>query len=179
VYALAAYLALSALGGEYAARPREDFRGAVARMAAEMRKGDGAIFISRTGRAAWNFYAPRFGRGVYDVQEAYMPEWVSARGGSSSRVGFERVHLRMLVASHPRIWLVRSHEYNRDADGISRDASAWVRHYLEDHGYVGTKTEYEGVLVTLYEARSGGSRAQGSVVQSLLASAYDAEASAR
>jgi mannosyltransferase len=154
VYALATALALSALWGEYAPRPPEDFRGGMARMAAEMRPGDGAVFISKTTRAAWNFYAPRFGRDPDDVEEADKPLWIDPYGESTHRVGFERQQLFRLARSHPRIWLVRSHEYEPDGRGGKQDASRWVRHYLEDRGYVGTKTEHEGVLVTLYEARS-------------------------
>lgn len=155
VGALLLALTGSVLASGYAVHRAEDWRSAVRYLASQAEPGDGWIFISRKNRMAWDFYAPRFGldpSNIDDIDRYTWTEWATSRANRAP--AFSRAELDQFGASHPRIWLVLSHEFDafveQDEGG---DTAAWVRDRLTRTGYAARQRIFPGIRVLLYERR--------------------------
>lgn len=162
-FGAAAALSLGTLReGEFEVRRGEEWRRAAAYTLADARPGDGYIFISKWGQNAFEHYAG-WGWGqapaapYADILEPFdlrqvreVPKWQYR--GLLAPDGLEP-----FAASHPRIWLVLSHEYDSVVGG---DVAEPVRDWLTRHGYAARQRQFRSVRVLLYERR-GPQRAGG------------------
>lgn len=150
-----AWLSSSAVAQGFAVRRTEEWRPAIGHLAAQSRPGDGWIFISRRNHLPWQYYAPRYGRDPYAIDDIEPFDWSElARSRVYRAPAFSRADLDRFSTTHPRIWLVLSHEFDAfEADNERGDTSTWVRDRLTRSGYGARQRIFPGVRVLLYERR--------------------------
>jgi mannosyltransferase len=153
VVGVIAGLSLWALQGDLEVRRNEQWREAAAYATNNAQTGDGWIFISKWGQNGFEYYAGwRWGTNpsapYADVLETF--DWRAAFNVPKYRGLISMAELERFAASHPRIWLVLSHEFE-PAEGI--DTAAPVRDWLSRHGYAASQRQFRYVRVLLYQRR--------------------------
>ena len=160
VVAVVAGLSLWVLQGDFSVRRNEQWREAVAYSTGNSQPGDGWIFISKWGQNGFEYYGGwRWGTNpgapYADVFEPF--DWRQAFNIPKYRGVISMAELERFAASHPRVWLVLSHEFDAMVGGATSeviDTSAPVRDWLTRHGYAASQRQFRFVGVLLYQRRA-------------------------
>ncbi|MFN8522055.1 MAG: glycosyltransferase family 39 protein [Chloroflexota bacterium] len=146
---------------DLAARQDENWRGAIAYVQANAQPDDGYVFISKRGQLGYEYYAGRLAipaaqRPRFDLLEPYSWDELASGAYRESNTTYRALAggtsgLADFAASHSRVWLVLSHEFDAVFDG---DTSASVRDWLTRRGYAARQRTFQGIRVLLYERRS-------------------------
>ena len=137
-------------------RQSENWRGAVAYLEEQSRPGDGWIFISKRGQLGYEYYAGWLGNGRPgeprpDILEPFNWDELAASEEYYRALTPEAVaRLPEFAATHPRIWVVLSHEFDSTFGG---DTSESMRSWLTRRGYGARQRSFQNVRVLLYERR--------------------------
>lgn len=107
---------IGALGAYYRAGSVEDWEGAALYMATQAQPGDVLLFNAGWTRIPFDFYYEGVGP---RVEEHGVPAELFERGVLEPRMtSADLPRLTELVAGHRRVWLVYSHDWYTDPDGI-------------------------------------------------------------
>lgn len=137
-------------------RQSENWRGAVAYLDANVRPGDGAIFISKRGQLGYEYYGGWLTgtRPASERPEILEPfnwdELAASEEYYRALTATGRARLPDFANRHQRIWVVLSHEFDSTFDG---DTSESVRNWLIRRGYGARQRPFTNVRVLLYERR--------------------------
>jgi 4-amino-4-deoxy-L-arabinose transferase-like glycosyltransferase len=153
-FALTAASSLAALQfGFGGIRPpdNEAWQAAVQQTTASSQPGDGWAFISKKAQNGFDYYGDwAWGRNpaapYVDVLEPF--DWQAALQDPDYEWKVSPGELERFAASHPRIWLVLSHQVDRAAQV---DLAAPVDRWLLSNGYQATERKYPGLQIRLYE----------------------------
>lgn len=142
-------------GGDFAVRRTEQWREAAGYLTSNARPGDGWIFVSKFGQNGLEYYARwRWGRDpAAPYRDVFEPfDWRTAQRSAEYRGIESMAALGPFAATHPRIWLVLSHEFTGPTGA---DTAEPVRSWLNRRGYGATQRQYRSVRVMLYRREGG------------------------
>jgi mannosyltransferase len=134
--------------------PDEPWREAVLLAQSQAQPGDGWVFISKKAQNGFDYYAGwDWGRNPAapygDVLEPY--DWQQALQDPDYEWKVSPDGLERFAASHPRIWLVLSHQFDFAARA---DLAAPVDRWLASNGYRATERKYTGLQIRLYQRQT-------------------------